>query len=418
MEDHNKARRYIAYHHWHEAILKEAYQNGLNGVSYKIPYKINKTLKDVVGLEDASKVGGGLYWNIPTQNLDLITATFNECKMEIDATKIYQDIINELKINKSLDNNTTAENLLNNKTGLTLRLKKLVRDKLHENEVEEEKEKLKRISMREKIQKRKRTQLLFDNSAAPVKKKLKLMSKKIRRLKLKLNTLQLENLVYKNTFSIVDDCINRLNISNNEWHNKYPHLCRYLFGFPSWSELKKHLHILFDIDVNISKDVIIGKKGRLLPFEQALMWLLRNKRGLEHEMLARIFNLTSFQRVSDILLRWSPKFEKVGEYLSLLDVPDQYFKLSLPRDYVNDERLKSVAILLDGKDFPIETIRNNSALNRSQWSDKIKSSAIRYIASTLPNGLAWWNSPPCWGRASEQSHMSLLGYEPEEKQYF
>jgi len=418
MQDHNEHRRYIAYHHWHKAILKKAYQNGLNGESSKIPYQIDKTLKDSVGLEDASKVKGGLYWNIPTQNLNLIETTFNECIMEITANKICNDIKNEFKINKALDNSTTTEKLLNDKTDLSFRLKKFVKDKLHENEIEEEKEKQKRISLREKVKKRKRIQLLFDNCADPVKKKIKLMSKKIRRLKLKLNTLQLENRVYKNTFNIIDDCINRLNISSDKWHDKYPQLCRYLFGFPCWSELKKHLQILFDIDVNISKDVIIEKKGRLLPFEQALMWLLRNKRGLEHEMLARIFNLISFKTVSKILLRWTPKFEKVGEFLSLLDVPDQYFKLSLPHDYENDERLKSVAILLDGKDFPIETIRNNSALSRSQWSDKIKSSAIRYIASTLPNGLAWWNSPPCWGRASEQSHMSLLGYEPEEKQYF
>jgi len=338
--------------------------------------------------------------------------------MEIDANKICNDIKNEFKVIKALGNNTSIEKLLSDKTGMSHRFKKLVKDKLHENEVEEEKQKQKRISLREKVKKRKRMQLIFDNCAAPVKKKIKLMSKKIRRLKLKLNTLQQENHVHKNTFSIVDDCINRLNISSDKWYEKYPQLCRYLFGFPCWKELKKHLEILFDIDVNIRKDLIIKKKGRLFPFEQALMWLLRNKRGLEHEMLARIFNLTSFKAVSKILFRWTPRFEKVGEFLSLLDIPEEYFKLSLPHDYKNDERLKSVAILLDGKDFPIETVRNNSALSRSQWSDKIKSSAIRYIASTLPNGLAWWHSPPCWGRASEQSHMSLLGYEPEEKQYF
>ena len=33
-KNHNAKKLYIAYHHWHEAILKEAYQNGLKGKSF------------------------------------------------------------------------------------------------------------------------------------------------------------------------------------------------------------------------------------------------------------------------------------------------------------------------------------------------------------------------------------------------
>ena len=81
---------------------------------------------------------------------------------------------------------------------------------------------------------------------------------------------------------------------------------------------------------------------------------------------------------------------------------------AMPEEYF-ERGLDNVALLNDGKDFETDTIRVNSCLSRSQFSDKIKSSAARYIAWTLPCGLSVTSSPLFLGRISEKAIVEFWG---------
>ena len=82
----------------------------------------------------------------------------------------------------------------------------------------------------------------------------------------------------------------------------------------------------------------------------------------------------------------------------------------MPIEYVNVIRgLDHVALLNDGKDFVTDTIRINSCVSRGQYSDKMKTSAARYVAWTLPCGLSVTYSPLFLGRISEKAIVEYWG---------
>ena len=58
---------------------------------------------------------------------------------------------------------------------------------------------------------------------------------------------------------------------------------------------------------------------------------------------------------------------------------DKFIFDAMPEEYYT-RGLDNVALLNDGKDFVTDTVRINSCLARGQYSDKMKSSAARYIA--------------------------------------
>ncbi len=64
---------------------------------------------------------------------------------------------------------------------------------------------------------------------------------------------------------------------------------------------------------------------------------------------------------------------------------------------------------MDGKDCVTDTVRVNSFLSRSQYSDKMHSSAARYIMWVLPCGLSVTFTPLFLGRASEKSLVEYWG---------
>lgn len=79
IEDHDTKRVYIAYHHWHEDILLEVYKSTPEGSRFMIPLKISKEMASRINLPNAYRIEGSLYWNIPTQNTQLISTCFNAC---------------------------------------------------------------------------------------------------------------------------------------------------------------------------------------------------------------------------------------------------------------------------------------------------------------------------------------------------
>eukprot|EP00956_Cyclotella_meneghiniana_P000217 scaffold276_cov47-Cyclotella_meneghiniana.AAC.8 len=81
---------------------------------------------------------------------------------------------------------------------------------------------------------------------------------------------------------------------------------------------------------------------------------------------------------------------------------------AMPEEYFI-RGLDMVALLNDGKDFVTDTVRINSCISRGQYSDKMKSSAGRFIAWTLPCGLSVTYSPLFLGRISEKAIVEYWG---------
>ena len=86
---------------------------------------------------------------------------------------------------------------------------------------------------------------------------------------------------------------------------------------------------------------------------------------------------------------------------------------AMPEEYYADG-LNNVGLLNDGKDIVTDTIRINSCLSRGQFSDKMKASAARFIAWTLPCGLSATYSPLFLGRISEKAIVEFWGGSTSE----
>jgi hypothetical protein len=85
-----------------------------------------------------------------------------------------------------------------------------------------------------------------------------------------------------------------------------------------------------------------------------------------------------------------------------------YFDAAMPQGYI-DSGMENVGVLVDGKDFVTDSIRYCSFLNRSQYSDKMKASAARVLAWTLPCGLCIERTALCLGRVSEKRLVEMWG---------
>ncbi len=88
--------------------------------------------------------------------------------------------------------------------------------------------------------------------------------------------------------------------------------------------------------------------------------------------------------------------------------PMNYIEVAMPERYYAIG-LDKVGLLMDGKDCVTDTVRVNSFLSRSQYSDKMHSSAARYIMWVLPCGLSVTYTPLFLGRASEKALVEYWG---------
>ena len=87
---------------------------------------------------------------------------------------------------------------------------------------------------------------------------------------------------------------------------------------------------------------------------------------------------------------------------------ENYIDVAMPQRYF-DLGLETVGLLMDGKDIITDTVRLNSFLSRSQYSDKMHCSAGRYIMWVLPCGLSVTYTPIFLGRVSEKALVELWG---------
>ena len=93
---------------------------------------------------------------------------------------------------------------------------------------------------------------------------------------------------------------------------------------------------------------------------------------------------------------------------SVTERPLNYFEAAMPIRYF-ELGLDKVGLLMDGKDCVTDTVRVNSFISRSQYSDKMHCSAARYIMWVLPCGLSVTYTPVFLGRTSEKALVEYWG---------
>ena len=82
----------------------------------------------------------------------------------------------------------------------------------------------------------------------------------------------------------------------------------------------------------------------------------------DRENISYIYNLDS-SHVGRIVDAYLPQWEKLGEYISILPILEEYFKMEIMAKYC-DVGHNHVSSLVDGKDSMIETISNWNSLMR------------------------------------------------------
>ena len=156
--------------------------------------------------------------------------------------------------------------------------------------------------------------------------------------------------------------------------------------------------------------VLIDPKNPLSDFEQILLTYLWMNVTWNNDIVGLMFGIRCRRTVETYVHRWLPligeRGDMMSDFLAFFD-REAYDKLN-PQSYI-DLELEQICSVLDGKDYPCETVRSNRVLNCAQSSNKIHGSAFRNLTWSLPCGGVIERTPSFLGRASEKAIMSLWG---------
>ena len=209
----------------------------------------------------------------------------------------------------------------------------------------------------------------------------------------------------------------RKNLVTAEWYQQNPQAAKYLYGFNSWEETLTYVLVFFK-DTFVTKEKILescmmirnaesNHSVSLQPIEQCLLTKIRF-----HQGFLQTFFVLTYGRVnsviSDCIQEWAPKWGKIGQLLSILPINERFLIDETPAEYLI-EGFDKVAVLVDGKDYMTDVIRQNSAYQRAMFSDKVKHAAFREIAWTSKMGLSIEHTFLFLGRASETKLVKLWG---------
>ena len=172
---------------------------------------------------------------------------------------------------------------------------------------------------------------------------------------------------------------NRYSITSDKWHEQHPDSALQLWGIGNWEQTKTFIWCVYELE---HQEPIHGTP--LTDFEQSLLSLLWMEHNKEQKELATIFD-TNQTEVSFIVAEWSPLWGDVGRYLSILPFIDANFLLNTEPKSYKDLGLKQVGAIIDGKDFLTETSRKHRVARLGQQSNKTSHSSFRVI--TFRKGL-------------------------------
>jgi hypothetical protein len=206
--------------------------------------------------------------------------------------------------------------------------------------------------------------------------------------------------------------LNRHNIVNPKWHKKHPTAAKHLFGFNTYKETLATLWSLWPEELTADIKKLKSHKLQLNPpptstLEKVLVARMKMRRFYTDETLARMFGrgLTSIERY---LNEWMPKFGAAGRLWSTFDIGVDYIEATYPEAFTA-AGLQNIGALPDGKDMMTDTPRQNSAITRAFFSDKVHHSAVRWINWMTPEGLSFEHSDLILSRASEKAIVRLWG---------
>ena len=210
-----------------------------------------------------------------------------------------------------------------------------------------------------------------------------------------------------------DGCgLNRISISSDTFHNhtRNKGLAKQLFGFDSIRETKAMITALFDVEYEKVYDLQIKTGSGLTNMEQIMLTLVWTNLVLPHDILGIMFGCTCRQTVSNYINRWMPVLGERGDMMSnLLPFIDAEVIDALEPYTYKELDLRKIGAVVDGKDFPAETVRTDRFVNCGQHSNKVHSSAFRILTWSLPIGTVIERTPAFLARGSEKGIMAWWG---------
>ena len=129
---------------------------------------------------------------------------------------------------------------------------------------------------------------------------------------------------------------------------------------------------------------------------------LRMRRGVSLLFLSLIFcrNRTSIRiYVTYGAARWG----EAGENLSILELTKEYLDHERPQIFTDANHITVDA------DFMTADPKQNSAIKKGMWSDKVAHAGVRICTWSTPSGLTFEHTPAFMARATETAIVSLWG---------
>ena len=193
-------------------------------------------------------------------------------------------------------------------------------------------------------------------------------------------------------------------ILNSVWHKNNPTACTHLFGFHSFDEYKVYCGCLFQ---GLTLEYGTSRADNITDWEKLTMAKLRMRRGVSLLLLSLIFcrNRTS---IGVYVTYGAARWGEAGENLSILELTKEYLDYERPQIFTDADH-QTVAALVDGKDFMTADPKQNSAIKKGMWSDKVAHAGVRICTWSTPSGLTFEHTPAFMARATETAIVSLWG---------
>mmetsp|Transcript_2374 Transcript_2374/g.5439 ORF Transcript_2374/g.5439 Transcript_2374/m.5439 type:complete len:252 (+) Transcript_2374:131-886(+) len=117
--------------------------------------------------------------------------------------------------------------------------------------------------------------------------------------------------------------LNRFSVQSKVFLKKMPNICKQLYGFDTFREVRRIIYAGFDLKHEEPTVALLkGQSQPLTAFEECLMALMYIESGMSQAEIAGIFGYISPSTVSSIVNVWVPRWGEVGEDLTILPVFD------------------------------------------------------------------------------------------------
>ena len=224
--------------------------------------------------------------------------------------------------------------------------------------------------------------------------------------------------------------LGRLTIFDDNWHKAHTDAAKLLWGFDSYGETKQYVEDFFP-DVTASPPTAYFKPDRparvargrgrqrkhfqissklelsaLSKFEKCLICRLFFRRELPQGFIGLMFG-SHRTWIGQVLQEWAPRWGKVAEQITILDVWEHYLDSEEP-----DRSAKvgvEKAILVDGTDLKVEKKRKDLTINRELYGAKQGEEDARGLTWYTAGGTTFEHTPLFGARASEKGLYHLWG---------